>query len=426
MVRTENQGGSVCGVVLFAGDDWASDHHDVEVQDQAGRRLGRARLPEGVEGIARLHGLLARFLPEDAGPDQVLIGIETDRGPWVAALVAAGYRVFAVNPRQSARARDRLGVSGAKSDAGDAHVLADLVRTDAHQLREVAGDSDLADGVQALARAHQALIRDRTRHVLRLRAALRDYFPAALEAFGDLTAPEALELLAKAPDPGRAARLSRTQIAAALRRARRRDAEGKTAGIQAALRAPALGRGPALTAAQAAVTRSLIAVITALTGEIDTLETEVKAHFGRHPDAGIYASLPGLGQILAARVLAEFGDDPGRYASAKARKNYAGTSPLTIASGRKTTVRARFVHNERLLDALTRQAQSALRASPGARACYDALRARGTGHQAALRHLANRLVGILHGCLKTHTHYDEATAWPHHNTDHTRQNHTAA
>ncbi|MBB4685443.1 hypothetical protein BJY18_002928 [Amycolatopsis jiangsuensis] len=286
----------------------------------------------------------------------------------------------------------------------------------------MARGSDLTDGVQGLTRAHQALIWDRTRHVLRLRATLRDYFPAALEAFGDPAGPEALELLAKAPDPDRAARLSRTQIAAAFRRARRRDVEEKTTAIQTALRAPALGRGPALTAAQAAVTRSLIAVITTLTGEIDTLETEVKACFGRHPDAEVYVSLPGLGQILGARVLAEFGDDPARFASAKARKNYAGTSPLTIASGRRTTVRARFVHNNRLLDALTRQAQSALRASPGARAYYDTQRARGTSRQAALRQLANRLVGILHGCLKTHTHYNETTAWPHHTT----HKHTAA
>ncbi|WP_435826581.1 IS110 family transposase [Amycolatopsis japonica] len=401
---------------LFVGDDWASDHHDVEIQDQTGRRLGKARLPEGVEGIARLHGLLARFLPEDADPSQVLIGIETDRGPWPAALVAAGYRVFAVNPRQSARARDRLGVSGAKSDAGDAHVLADLVRTDAHQLLEVAGDSDLADGVQGLTRAHQALIWDKTRHVLRLRATLRDYFPAALEAFPELTEPEALELLSKAPDPDRAARLSRKQISAALKRARRRDIEGKAAAIQAALRAPALGRGPVLTTASAAITRSLITVIHALAGEISTLENEVKASFGQHPDTEIYLSQPGLGQILGARVLAEFGDDTTRYTSAKARKNYAGTSPLTIASGRKTTVRARHVHNDRLLDALTRQAQSALRASPGARAYYDTLRARGVGHHAALRQLANRLVGLLHGCLKTHTPYNETTAWAHHNT----------
>src|SRR5665811_1730974 len=127
--------------VLFVGDDWAEDHHDVEVQDETGRRLAKARLQEGISGIARLHALVGRFLPEDGDPDGVKIGIETDRGPWVAALVASGYQVYAINPLQSARAREGNGVSGAKSDAGDAHVLADLVRTHCHQLRTVAGDS---------------------------------------------------------------------------------------------------------------------------------------------------------------------------------------------------------------------------------------------------------------------------------------------
>jgi len=401
-------------VVLFVGNDWASDHHDVELQDQNGRRLAKARLPEGITGLTRLHALIGQHLGEDAEPDQVLIGIETDRGPWVAALVAAGYRVFAVNPRQSARFRDRLGVSGAKSDAADAHVLADMVRTDAHQLRPVAGDSDLADGVQALARAHQSLIWDRTRHVLRLQATLREYFPAALEAFPDLTAPEALELLGRAPDPDAAARLSLARITAALKRAGRRgELESKAGTLQATLRAPALRRSPVLTAASAAITRSALTVITTLTEQITALQSEVKPHFGRHPDAGIYLSQPGLGPILGVRVLAEFGDDRHRYASAKARKNYAGTSPLTIASGRTRAVTARHVRNTRLIDALARQAQSSLRASPGARAYYDALRAKKLSHQAALRQLANRLVGILHGCLKTRTHYNETAAWPH-------------
>jgi hypothetical protein len=404
-------------VVLFVGDDWASDHHDVEVQDPAGRRLVKARLPEGVAGLARLHALIGQHLGEDGEPGEVLVGIETDRGPWVAALVAAGYRVFAVNPRQSARYRDRLRVSGAKSDAADAHVLADMVRTDSHQLRPAAGDSDLADGVQALARAHQSLIWDRNRHVLRLQATLREYFPAALDAFPDLTAPEALELLGRAPEPETAARLSLSRITAALKRAGRRgDLAGKATAIQSALRAPALTRGPILTAASAVITRSALSVIIALTEQITALQGEVEPHFGRHPDAGIYLSQPGLGPILGARVLAEFGDDTQRYASAKARKNYAGTSPLTIASGRTETVTARKVRNTRLIDALARQAQSSLRASPGARAYYDALRTRGLSHQAALRQLANRLVGILHGCLKTHTHYNETTAWAHHTT----------
>ena len=190
--------------MLFVGDDWAQDHHDVEVQDDSGRRLGRARLPEGVAGIARLRELIGQL----AEPGEVLVGIETDRGPWVTALIAAGYVVIAVNPRQVARYRDRHAVSGAKSDAGDAHVLADMVRTDAHQLRPVAGDSALVEGLKVVTRAHQTVVRERQRHVQRLRAALLDYFPAAVEAFPDLTGADALELLDAAPDPDSATRLS--------------------------------------------------------------------------------------------------------------------------------------------------------------------------------------------------------------------------
>ena len=153
-------------------------------------------------------------------------------------------------------------------------------------------------------------------------------------------------------------------------------------------------------------------MITVLNEQVKVLQGQVEADFGRHPDAEIYLSQPGLGLVLGARVLGEFGDDPGRYASSKARKNYAATSPVTRASGKKKTVAARFVHNDRLIDALMAQAFTALNTSPGARALYDAERARGTEHNPALRKVANRLVGILHGCLKTRTLYDEATAWP--------------
>jgi transposase len=401
---------------LFVGDDWAEDHHDVELMDAAGRVLAKKRLPEGVAGMARLHELIAQHAqdPDERGEDaEVVIGIETDRGPWVAALVAAGYTVYAVNPLQASRYRERHGVSGAKSDTGDAHMLTDMVRTDSHQLRAVAGDSADADAVKAVARTHKTLIWDRTRQVQRLRHQLREYFPAALAAFEDLDAPDALELLAKAPDPARAAKLTRAQVSAALKRARRRDISGKATAIMAALRGAQLGQPPAITAAYAATVRSLIAVITTLNEQVKTLQGQVEADFGRHPDAELYLSQPGLGTVLGARVLGEFGDDPDRYASGKDRKNYAGTSPITRASGKKKIVMARFIHNDRLIDALMAQAFTALNASPGARALYDAERARGTEHNAALRKVANRLVGILHGCLKTRTLYDEATAWSH-------------
>ena len=210
--------------MLFVGDDWAEDHHDVEMQDVTGRVLARARLAEGVAGIARLHAMIGEHVGEDDEPLAVVVGIETDRGPWVQALIAAGYRIYAVNPLQVARFRERHGVSGAKSDAGDAHVLADMVRTDHHQLRPVAGDSAEAEAVKVVTRAHKTLIWERTRHLLRLRHALREFFPAALAAFDDLSAPDTLELLRLAPDPASAAVLSTTQITAVLKRARRHHA----------------------------------------------------------------------------------------------------------------------------------------------------------------------------------------------------------
>jgi len=400
-------------VRLFVGDDWAEDHHDVEVMDGAGTVLARRRLPEGVAGMSRLHELIGGFLPGDGDDAEVVIGIETDRGPWVTALIAAGYLVFPVNPLQASRFRDRHGVSGAKSDAGDAHMLADLVRTDSHQLRPAAGDSPEAAGIKALARTHKTMIWERTRQVQRLRHQLREYFPAALEAFGDLDAADTLELLGRAPDPARAARLTRAQVSAALKRARRRNIPDKATAILAALRGEQLGQPDALTAACAATVLSLIAVITTLNEQVKVLQGQVEEHFGRHPDAEIYLSQPGIGTILGARVLAEFGDDPHRYRDGKARRNYAATSPITRASGKKKIVAARFIHNDRLVDALNSQAFAALSTSPGARAFYDELRARDIEHNDALRRLANRLVGILHGCLKTRTLYDETTAWAH-------------
>ncbi|GLZ08979.1 IS110 family transposase [Actinomadura sp. NBRC 104412] len=356
-------------------------------------------------------------MPEDAETGDVLVCIETDRGPWVRALRAAGYRVFGVDPKQAARHREILGSSGAKSDKGDAHALADMVRTRRHQLREVAADSDVAEAVKVVTRAHQTLLWERTRHMLRLRVALRDYFPAALDAYKPLglTSQAVLRLLVKAPTPATAAKLTIGQISAALKGCR--DIGGKAATIQRALRAGHLGQAEPVTAAYAATVRALAAVITTLNEQIKTLEGEVEAHFGRHPDAEVILSQPGLGVVLGARVLAEFGDAPGRYASAKARKNYAGTSPITRQPGKMRTVHARFVHNDRLVDALHLQASCAILHDPHVRAYYDQIRARDVGHNAALRQVGNRLVGILHGCLKTHTPYDRATAWSHRDHD---------
>ena len=184
--------------MIFVGDDWAEDHHDVYLMDEGGSRLASRRLPEGLTGIRQLHALIAQHAEQT---DQVIIGIETDRGLWVGALTAAGYQVFAINPLAAARYRDRHHLSGAKSDGSDAKLLADLVRTDRHNHRPIAGDSADAEAVKVLARAHQSLIWTRTRHTNALRSALREYYPAALEAFDDLAHGDALGVLDRAPSP---------------------------------------------------------------------------------------------------------------------------------------------------------------------------------------------------------------------------------
>ena len=235
----------------------------------------------------------------------MVLGIETDRGLWVGALTAAGYRVFAINPLAVARYRDRHHVSGAKSDASDAKLLADLVRTDRHNHRSVAGDSADAEAIKVLARAHQSLIWSRTRHTNALRSALREYYPTAVVAFEDLADGDALGVLHRVPTPDQGARVPLTAIQAGLKRGGRK---------------------------------------------------------------------------------------------------------------RNIAVLARHVRNRRLYDAIDQWAFCALSASPGARALYDHRRAAGDLHHQALRALGNRLVGILHGCLRHHTNYDEHTAWAHRQT----------
>jgi hypothetical protein len=398
-------------MTVFIGDDWAEDHHDVHLMDDDGKKLASRRLPEGLDGIRVFHELVADHI---ADPGDVVVGIETDRGLWVTALVAAGYQVYAINPLAASRYRDRHNVGGAKSDAGDAKMLADLVRTDRHNHRLIAGDTPEAEAIRVMARGHQNLIWTRNRQTNALRSALREYYPAALAVFADLADRDCLAVLAKAPTPAAGAGLTIGQIQAALRRGgRQRNIERRAGEIQTALRTAQLAAPAAVADAFAATTRAAVAIIAELNRQIVQLEATLTTSFEQHPDSDIYHSLPGFGVVLGARALGEFGDDPNRYANPKSRRNYAGTSPLTIASGKKKAVLARHVRNRRLYDALDQAAFCALTQSPGCRAFYGQHRAVGDLHHQALRALANRLVSILHGCLDHHSLYNEDTAWAH-------------
>jgi transposase/transposase IS116/IS110/IS902 family protein len=396
--------------MIFVGVDWAEDHHDVCVMDEAGEILGKRRIADGVEGLAELHGLVCMHAEE---PEEVAVGIEIDRGLLVTALLAAGYDVYAINPMAASRYRDRHATSGAKSDPGDAKVLADLVRTDRHNHRQVSGDTEAVEGVKIIGRAHQNAIWGRQRQVNALRSSLREYYPGALAAFGtDLWGADAISVLSIAPTPALGRQLSRSKIMSALRRGgRSRNLERRAEEIQAALRANYLEAPPGIAEAHGEVARSSLSLIEAYTQQIAALEISLAEHFERHPDAKVVLSLPGLGTILGARVLGEFGDDRTRYADAKSRKNYGGTSPVTKASGRSRVVLARYARNRRLAAALDRWAFCSLTHSAGARRYYDELRGRGKTHGQANRQLANRWVGILHYCLDRDELYCEDIAW---------------
>jgi hypothetical protein len=295
-------------------------------------------------------------------------------------------------------------------------VLADLVRTDRHNHRTVAADSELLAAIKITARTHQNLIWTRTRHSNQLRSTLREFYPAALKAFsGELAHPDALAILAIAPTPEQGRTLSTAKIKAALKRAgRQRNLDRRAGEIRDALRSEQLEAPPQLAAAFGDTVAALVPLLRTLQEQIDRVETALADRFDQHPDAELILSLPGLGVVLGARVLAEFGDDPNRYADAKARRNYAGTSPITKASGRRHVVVARFARNHRLADACDRWAGCALANEPGARAYH-------AGHNPdpdttkkhARRKLANKLVGLLHGVLEHRTPYDPDIAWRH-------------
>ena len=396
--------------MVFVGIDWSEKWHDVCLLAKDGKVLSRRRIEGSPAGFTHLQTLIAEHAED---PAEVVICIEKAQGPLVHALRAAEYVIYAVNPLSASRSRERYTLSGGKSDAADARMLADLVRTDRERQRPLAQDSDLAEAVKVLARSHKRLIWTRQQLGNQLRSALLEFYPGALEAFGsDLCGPAALSLLKQAPTPERGRHLSLSKIASTLRRAGGRNVERRAASIQHALRTPRLEQSELVAQAYGVSVVSLAGVIEGVIANIKQLEKEMDPWLQRHPDAEIYLSQPGLGIVLSARALAEFGDDPNRFHDGRARKNYAGTSPITRASGRSKVVKARFIHNDWLVDTCQLWAFAALSASPGARRYYDAQRVNHKGHQEALRILANRLIGILHGCLRHHQLYSEEIAWP--------------
>jgi transposase len=400
---------------VFCGIDWAEDHHDIALVDRDGQLLAGRRIGDDATGFAELLELLAEHGDSPDAP--VPVAIETPRGLLTACLRATGRQVYPVNPMAVARYRDRHSVAGRKSDHGDAVVLANVLRTDMHAHRPLPDDTELAQAIAVLARAQQDAVWDRTTAHNKLRSHLREYYPGFLAAFADtrggIMRPEARAILAAAPAPAAAAKLTLAQLRALLRKAgRSRGIDTEAQRLREAFRAEQMRQLPLVEDAMGRQAIALLRQLDAACASADELEAAVTESFNQHPDAAIITSFPGLGALTGARVLAEIGDDRSRFSDAKGLKAYAGAAPVTRASGKTRSVTRRHIKNNRLNAVGYLWAFSALKPSPGARAHYDRRRDKGDRHAAAERNLFSRLLGCLHHCLATGQHYDETTAFP--------------
>jgi len=403
-------------LTLYCGIDWATAHHDVAVVDDNGNVVARGRVSNDAAGFAQLLTLLAQA--GDSAKDPIPVGIETDHGLWVAALRATGRVIYPINPLTASRYRARYAVSGAKSDATDAVLLANIMRTDRQAHRPLPADTELAQAIRVLARAQQDAVWARQQIGNQIRDLLKDFYPAALVAFdrlpaGGLARADARTILAAAPTPAQAAALSPARLRRLLISAgRRRHLDRDVDRLRAVFTDTYLHQPPQVETAMGIQLGALLRQLQAACTAADELAEAAIAHFQRHPDAEIITSFPGLGMLAGARVLAEIGDDRARFADARGLKAFAGSAPITRASGKKTVVLHRHIKNRRLAAVGPIWALASLRASPGARRHYDARRATGDWNHQAQRHLFNKFLGQLHHCLHTGNHYDEHLAFP--------------
>jgi transposase len=402
-------------LTLFCGIDWAEGHHDLAVVDANGKLMAKKRINEDVAGFAELTDLLTEL--GDTAEEPIPVAIETPRGLLVAALRATGRPAFAINPMAVARYRERHSVSRTKSDHADAMTLANILRVDAHMHRRIPADSDLAQAVAVLARAQQDAIWRRTKASNELRAMLREYYPTFLAAFAgksatNLASSDARAILAIAPSPAIGATLSKARIATALRRAgRTRYVDRTAADIKTALREPQLRQPTLVEDAFGRQALALLATLDAACSGVDDLGAAAADAFRQHPDYAIITSFPGLADSTGARMLAEIGDDRARFADARALKAYAGSAPVTRASGRSISVTYRRIKNDRLAAVGWLWAFIAATHCEPAKVHYRRRRDHGDRHSTALRHLFNRMLGQLYHCLQTGQTFDETKAF---------------
>jgi transposase len=387
----------------YAGIDWADEHHDAVVIDEAGKRIASFRVAHTAEGLAQLHTRLRAIGDVAAHPDHLACIVETSQGLLISSLLEAGLAVYPVNPKTVDRHRKP---AGAKTDAIDAYLLARTGRSELADLRRLLPDSPLVAELKVLTRDQDSLIRSQTRLVNQLTACLKAYYPVALTLLSKLQQPSTLAFLAAFPTLSAARAASVEQIATVLKAAGHATARAKAQAIQDQVQRPQLEADPVLTRAKARLMQSLVAQLQVLLPQIAAYDEEITRLFLSHADSAAFASLPRAGTRLAPRLLAEWGDDRERYADAASVQALAGTAPVVVASGKFRAVRRRQACNKALRNVLHQFAWQSTQEEAWARAYYQRKRREGKSHSMAVRALANQWVRIIYALWTTHCAYD--------------------
>jgi transposase len=389
---------------FFAGLDWAAEIHAVCVMDHAGKIVDRFTVKHSADGIA----MLIRRLAKLAEAGDVQVGIERPNGRLVDLLLEAGHPVVPVSPNAIKAWRDGEVLSGAKSDAGDAAVIAEYLRLRQHRLRVAVPYCDDTRALRTVVRTRTDLVDMRVAATNQLAALLDDHWPGAKVVFADVQSPISLDFLTRYPTPASAAHVGDKRMQAFMTKHKYCGRRSAAALLERLRSAPAGATDPALTEALRDAVLALVAVLKALYTAVRDLDRSTAAHLGEHPDGEIFTSLPRSGQINAAQMLAEWGDCRQAYETPDSVAALAGCTPVTKESGKHRAVHFRWACNKRFRVALTTFADNSRHASPWAAKIYDQARRAGKDHPHAVRVLARAWIRVIWRCWLDGVPYDPA------------------
>ncbi len=387
----------------YVGLDWADTHHDVEVLDEAGKRVGARRFAHSHDGLNELKQFLLRIAPS---PENLACIVETNHGLLISFLLSAGIPVYPVNPKMANKLRK---VAGAKTDQIDAHLLVKMGRFDLDELRRLEPDSPTVQELKTLTRDQDSLIQMQTRLVNILPACLKEYYPAALNLFTKLQQHSTLVFLQAYPTPQAGLAASLEEIIATLRAGKHSNPKGTAPKILKELHLPQLVANEVIVRAKSRLMLSLVKQLLVVMEDIANYDKEIEALFLTHPDHELWSSLPRAASRLAPRLLAEWGDDRGRYADANSVQTLAGTAPVPFQSGNYAKAHKRFACLKPLRNDLHQFARPPTLSEPWAASYYQHKRAEGKTHSMAIRALANVWVRIIYRMWQNKTCYQAET-----------------